>query len=69
MLLNWILLEFQNGAQAQAILEEPHWRKTVSLAERTMLKPYYQGGLEFLNRAADRDRRFYQCYLYDMPGS
>lgn len=66
LLMNWLLLEFQNGTDVQAILSDPHWRKTVAKAERMMLRPFYQGGIDFLVSAANAHRRFYQDYLYSM---
>lgn len=66
LLLNWLLLEFQNGSAAQPILKDERWRKLVCDAERTVLIPYFKGGAEYLTSAKNVGRRFLQSFVYEM---
>lgn len=66
LMLNWLLLEFQSDTASQGILNSPTWRNWVATAERTILIPYFSDATDFLERAADKKRRFLQTYLYSM---
>jgi hypothetical protein len=66
LLLNWLLLEFQSDAAAQAILRNPTWRNLVAKAERVVLVPYFKGASNFLESTADKGKRFLQTHLYEM---
>jgi len=66
LMLNWLLLEFQNDPASQGILNSPEWRKWVAHAERTMLAPYFRAATNFLEGTADRRKRFLQTHLYGM---
>jgi hypothetical protein len=64
LLLNWLLLEFQNDSVSQSILKNPRWRKLVANAERTVVKPYFDAGLNFLQSAGNSGKPFLQAFLY-----
>jgi hypothetical protein len=66
LMLNWLLLEFQNDPASQGILNSPEWRNWVAHAERTMLVPYFRAATTFLESTADKKRRFLQTHLYSM---
>lgn len=66
LLLNWLLLEFQNDPASQGILNNPEWRKWVAHAERTVLVPYFGAAANFFERTSNDDKRFLQTHLYDM---
>lgn len=66
LLLNWLLLEFQDDPAAPPVLRNATWRKLVAEAERTVLVPYYKGAAAFLDKAANAGRRFLQCHQYEM---
>ena len=66
LLLNWLLLEFQNDPASQGILNSSEWRNWVAHAERTMLVPYFKAATAFLASAANSKKRFLQTHLYSM---
>jgi hypothetical protein len=66
LMLNWLLLEFQNDPASQGILNSPEWRNWVAQAERTMLVPYFKAATTFLASAANKKKRFLQTHLYSM---
>jgi len=66
LMLNWLLLEFQNGSAAQPILKDEQWRRLVSDAERVVLRPYFDGGAKYLNSARNAGQRFLQSFIYEM---
>ena len=68
LMLNLLLLEFQNDPVSQGILSSPGWRTWVAHAERTMLLPYFKEAVTFLQSTADKKKRFLQTCLYCMSG-
>jgi hypothetical protein len=66
LMLNWLLLEFQDDPAAQPVLKNSTWRKLVSDAERVVLVPYYKGAAGFFEKTANQGRRFLQCHQYEM---
>ena len=66
LMLNWLLLEFQDDPASQGILNSPEWRKWVAHAERTMLVAYFKAATKFLERNANKEQVFLQTHLYNM---
>lgn len=64
ILINWVLLEFDCDKTAKAILINDRWRKHVAKAERVILKPYFENGVDFLKSTAHKDRSFFSEKLY-----
>lgn len=66
LMVNWLMVEFQSDATAQAILRDPAWRALVVRAERTVLLSYFEAAIRFLGTAANDKKRFLQNHLYEM---
>lgn len=67
ILINWVMLEFNNDNNAKAIIRNPRWRKHVAEVERKVLLPYINECLSFFNAAANNDQSFYTSKIYLMP--
>lgn len=67
IMLNWLLLEFQDDPAAQPVLKNAQWRALVARAERTVLAPYYEGAASFLKKSGNSGKRFLQCFQYELP--
>jgi hypothetical protein len=66
LMLNWLLLEFQDDPASQPVLRSTKWRALVAEAERTVLVPYYHGAAKFFDATGNLGKRFLQTYQYQL---
>jgi hypothetical protein len=65
LMLNWLFMEFQREAVAQALLRDDDWQSLVREAEQIVLAPYFEEGRKALTRCKAAKSSFFQKYYYE----